>query len=154
MGVEYVNQYQTSETSERGKSYLFSSTLPELLNIGNYNWYITFQYPHKGPAERKYTLGNKLLIVQPSVDQAMLIFSVSTDKNDTLTVNVRPLMDFLTNNYSTSFNQNIPPEEMILGASNSEIDVKFHVTNLRVVQQDSLTTFNGLGGRMLIKFKN
>ena len=154
MGVEYVNQYQTSETSERGKSYLFSSTLPELLDIGNYNWYITFQYPHKGPAERKYTLDNKLLIVRPSVDQAMLIFSVSTGKNDTLTVNVRPLMDSLTNNYSTSFNQNIPPEEMILGASNSEIDVKFHVTNLRVVQQDSLTTFNSLGGRMLIKFKN
>lgn len=152
MGIEYVNEWESS-TQNYGYRQ-FSSNQQEILSLEGYDWLVSYNYYQSSTAGKELSLSTTSLHIHTEPDQAILKLTSGRNGSDTLRVEIAPLIEYLSKNYTSATSLNISPEEMVVKASNETISSKIYISSLNVSQQDSTPKLINLNGKILLKIKN
>ena len=151
MGVEYVNQWQTSADNVPQRSY--STEGQEVTAIDSYSWMISYHYPQPDNNELGVKIGNDSLSIRTEPEQALIKLYSNTVQADTLIIDLKPMIENLRQKYNPSNSYNIPASVLKTENSNDLLKAVLYFDNLNLGGKEGEPVINSFRGRLLLKYE-
>lgn len=148
MGIQYVNQWESEE--EASKYRQFTTGQNGIMDISDYEWLVDYQYYQGNEKEKQVILGNNAINIRVDTELARLAVTADSNPQDSLYMELNPLIESLSKQYRTAASNTVPPEEMSVTASNETMRVKIYISNLNISLQEEDPRLRNITGKLLI----
>lgn len=150
LGVAEISIWEKPSTEY--ENFGFSAGLRGSISIKQYDWLVNGIRIDKDDALESYKVSSMMVNVQ--IDS--MSFHVSIDMNDNngnaITISTDSLKALLFEEYGKQ-SWNIPPEIMVLQASNTRLSAKLFLRHIEWAEKDDKTILSDAQFDMLLKFK-